>query len=101
MFRNGVDRITVRLGRNIGAKLWDPAIEQRPALFAEPLIDNRCEIPQAIDLRDQSAQSRAGPDNSDDVLAAQNVRFAHAQRAQLARIAAATGASTLMLVMKA
>ena len=39
MFRDGVDRVAMRLGRHIGAKLRNPAIEQSPALFAEPLID--------------------------------------------------------------
>ncbi|WP_354141984.1 hypothetical protein [Bradyrhizobium sp. RT11b] len=83
MVGDGVDGIAMRPGRDVGAQLRDPAVEQRPALFAQPLIDDRGEIPEAIHLRDQGAQARAAPDDADDILAAEDVRLADAERAQL------------------
>ena len=76
------DGVTMRLGRNIGAKFGNPAIEQRTALLAEPLIDDRGQIPQAVDLRDEGTQACTASDDPNDVVPAQDMRLANAKLAQ-------------------
>jgi hypothetical protein len=44
VLRDRVDRIPMSLAKNIGAKLWNPAVKQRAALFAEPLIYDLGEV---------------------------------------------------------
>ncbi len=70
MIRDRINCVAMGHGRNISPKLRNPAVEERPALLAEPLVHDRSQVAKTIDLWHKCAQASAAPDDPNNILAA-------------------------------